>query len=1292
MRTSMRAGFACLILASLIAIPTLVQAQTASSGRVSGTVTDPTGAVIPGATVEISNASTGVSRTVETNAVGIFVIPDVPAGTYTVSVKSAGFRTTTMTGVKVDAAKSFNLDFQLELGQTTEVVEVESVGTIELQTTDATVGSVIGGEALLRLPTINRSVTGLLLRQPLVQPGEGVSEIFGGQVAGARSDQSTFLLDGGESTSNVEGTGGYNTGQDGVPQAMIPTPAESIEEFRVSTTNPNATFGRSMGGQMVMQTKRGTNDIHGSAYWYHQNDNLNANGWDNNFNGIEKQELKDNRFGFSAGGPIVSDRTFVYGHYEGRRFPRTASTTRSTPTQSMRDGILTFPDGTGADIQYNFNLANGPLTTACGATGDQACDPRNLGINSTMSAFFNIMPLPTSTSGDPNFKTFRAPFDDTLDTDFAVVRLDHQFGDNWNWFSSYRYFSSDDPHNGQIDISGLTCASGVQVCSAGGNPLEPRYVVTGLNGQITPNFTSETRYSYARHWWFWTRTAPFSPVAGSDVAILASRIAEPINFDAQQARNRLWNGKDNFVSQNFNYITGGHTVQFGANYRNQSIIHGRSDKVTGGLTSGPTMFLDDSSFISTPSSLRPPTCSATLTTNCILSSDIGLWNDLVAVTLGMVDNMTRVVVSDSNFVPQPNLLLNIVDVTIEAVEVYAQDIWRVTPALTLTAGLTWQVQVPPEEATSRQSIPVFADTLTPVRVNQYFANRAAAARAGDVFNPTLAFMPVTAVAGLKRPMDIDWDNIGPRVSFAWNPSFDNPIFGDRKTVIRGGWSLTFTRMNGVGMVMTPALGPGVSQVAACNGPDRSGTCTSVAQTAATAFRVGEDGSTLNLPPLPSGFPLIPSDGNNGPIWGETRGFMIDPGMRLGKAHSFNLTWQRELGNDYILEVGYVRRVGENLQQAIDINSMPGFQLDPASGQTYGEAFDALALELRAGVAIAAVTPQPFFENQFINVDPATYLSSTEALADFFSGDITTGFMGDVAIFADAFGFRPAGQEFMNTQVLIDNWTTDGGRSNYDAAFFSLRRRFSGGMTFDLNYTWSHALDQAGLSQQWISGVTDPWDFDADYATSFGDRTHVWNLHGFWDLPFGSGRRFSTDSGALDRVVSGWYVSGIFTGSSALPLCVGTGGGNFGGFLGATCSVPNGVVNPGSNSVHSGIVGSGGVGIDSDPSSGGTGLNLFGDPEAVFNSFRRPLYTQDRRAQTRGHIRGLPRWNADLSFGKKTSITETVNFVLQIDLLNALNHVDMDNPTVSLNSARSFGDIASQFRGPRTIQIGLRFEF
>lgn len=472
--------------------------QTAATATITGIVTDPAGAVLAGASIELVDLATNQVRKQTTNEAGHYIFTAVLPGIYKITASMPGFRHAVVPSLKVDVAKSYQVNLTLEVGQIAEVVEVTAGAGVELQTLDATVGATIGGEQLLRLPTINRSSIALFTLQPTVQPHRGVGVNFGGQVAGARSDQSTFNLDGADATDLVAGTSNYTAGAiDWVgPTPMIPVPAESIEEFRVGTTNPNATFGRSAGGQVSLVTKRGTNELHGSAYWYHQNDQLNANRWEFNRVGIKEPELKDNRFGFSAGGPIVKDRTFIFGHYEGRRLPKSESVLRMVPTETLRQGILRFRDAAGNVVTYNV----------------KDFDPRGIGLSPVVRELWSRLPEGNDpTVGDGlNTIGFRAAARAPLTMDFAVVRLDHHFSPNWRFYGTYRYSSQEVLDVTQLDIAGIVKGNPRgQAIPTASTPVEPRFVSARLTGQITPTLVNELIFGFARNWWAYKRVAPF---------------------------------------------------------------------------------------------------------------------------------------------------------------------------------------------------------------------------------------------------------------------------------------------------------------------------------------------------------------------------------------------------------------------------------------------------------------------------------------------------------------------------------------------------------------------------------------------------------------------------------------------------------------------------------------------------------------------------------------------------------------------------------------------------------------
>ena len=392
-----------------------VWAQNAAAGVVSGQVTDQQGAALPGATVRLTELSTNSSTSLTSNEAGRYTFPTVSPGTYDLTVSKEGFSLTRMPARKVDVGLALTINVSLQLGQTSTVVEVSASAGAELQTMNATVGSTITGDALQYLPNLGRDASTLATLQV------GVTAF--GNTAGANQDQNSFQLDGGNNSSDMDGnqrtytpsngyTGTASTG--GSPSGVMPTPVESIEEFKVGTSNQTADFSGAAGSEIQMVTKRGTNTFHGAAYDHYFAANVGAaNLWKNNHtpsSGLPYTPLPAthrNRFGFAGGGPltpkIAGGKTYIFANYEGFRFPQTTTFEKAVPSLLLRNGIVQIPNAAGVYQAYNLN--NVPVTVN-GVTYQPAtcsgsfCDPRGLGFNPIIKQIWNsMMPLPN----DPQF-------------------------------------------------------------------------------------------------------------------------------------------------------------------------------------------------------------------------------------------------------------------------------------------------------------------------------------------------------------------------------------------------------------------------------------------------------------------------------------------------------------------------------------------------------------------------------------------------------------------------------------------------------------------------------------------------------------------------------------------------------------------------------------------------------------------------------------------------------------------------------------------------------------------------
>ena len=533
----------------------------------------------------------------------------------------------------------------------------------------------------------------------------------------------------------------------------------------------------------------------------------------------------------------------------------------------------------------------------------------------------------------------------------------------------------------------------------------------------------------------------------------------------------------------------------------------------------------------------------------------------------------------------------------------------------------------------------------------------------------------------------------PRLALSWNPSFSDgflhTLFGSGKTVIRGGWARAFDRINGVGVVLTPALGIGFGDLSVCRKPSLAGACDGGGTTANT-FRIGVDGNHLSMPPLPALSSGVIIPGVNS-IY-ENRDFRLDPRRQIGGTDMFDLTVQRELPGNMLLEVGYVGRLARDLTQNIDVNHVPYMFTPKGVNQSYAQAFDAVAAQIQAGVAATAVTPQPWFEHML-------GAGGTVSAAKSENGYFATHGAGAAWLDLES-NFVTGPMTASANQIASIDWTESNGHSAYNAGFITLRKRPTHGLAFDLNYTLSHSLDTLGLTQENTCAITDAYFVDRSYAPSLFDRRHTFNMLVNYELPFGRGKGMATSEGA-DKVFGGWSVSGVYTLGSGLPMMVydfGACGSEFGStpFNGA----PIGLIKTTSGSISTSRHNSPTINNFGTNSGPGGFPNVFADPDAIAAQFRYPTFADNRLGL--GAIRGLLRWKFYFGVSKRTRITERFSTRFDVQFVNVFNHPMLcgcasgqyfnTEANADLSSPETFGVLSQQFNSPRYIQIGLRFDF
>ena len=1294
-RAVLLASFLAFVLALA---PAALFAQTATQGLVNGVVTDPSGAVVPNAQVTLTEQGTNAVQTSLTDSAGHYAFPAVNPGDYALAVTAKGFRTTQISQVHVEVLKSVTVNLTLELGAATQTVEVTGAGeNAQLQTTDASVGTELEGIALQRLPSFTRSANSLMFLQPAVTPSEPMSsavgspsDIFGGNISGARSEQITILLDGGDATSDLEGSNNY-IGAPGEPEPspVVPIPQETTEEFRVTESNPNADFGRSSGGEVAMVTKHGTNSIHGSGYEYHSDDGMDGNSWTNDTFDLGKPHQVDNRFGATVGGPVLKDRIFFYAGYEGRRFHNAQTFNTEVPNDQMRAGILEFPNAQGASVLYPLQPGN--ITTACGGV---SCDPRGIGMSPTIKAQLALYPQPNNTALGDGFNTAGYAFTTPtpIDEDIGVMRMDFKLNSKWSVFATYHTADISRVGTEQIDILGTPH-------SVSADPFYPGYVSFEVTGQLTPTLTTVTHGSYLHNWWAWDRQAPAPLVSGTAEALelageglgqndsTAKLLADPVNINTQQARGRIWNGHDWYMGQDFSWVHGNHIFQFGGSFDIWNDHHLRTDDVLGGLTSAPINYVEatgngSGEFMSVGPAYTPTNLN---------QSYLLRWDELYATVLGLVDRDAQIATYSGTFQANPLGSPLFDNVHIPSFYTYFQDVYKLRPSLTLTVGVNWGVQLAPSEAQGKEVVLTYANSNSPVNYYEYLNNRANALQNGGTFDPQFGYTPVASLGGpLHGEMRTTaWGDLGPRVSLAWNVPYHNWLFGENnQTVIRGGYALVYDRTSAVSEALNPLLTGGLANVDACGGPLMTGGCSQAGTTPATAFRIGVDGTSVPIPtPTAEAIPLVPSGTGTAPF-GLFLSASLDPYKTPGHSHNVDLTIQRALPHNLLVELGFIGRFSRNLSQGVELDA-PDYRTRIA-GQTEAQAFDAVATQLRNGVKPSAVTPQPFFEHAGGGCSVAEAANGVAAgtpCTQFYAGlDSTDPTNGALSFFMQTVD-TSMNNPIDDLQVFEWSSISDKGFSNYDAGFLQVNKAMSNGLQFQFNWTYAHAIGNQGLGQQYIYSANSPYNLNIDYSSELFDRKHTINFWTYYELPFGHGKQYLTD-GPLSRVLGGWYVSGIFTYSTGLPNFIGCDG-DYGSFLGdGTACLSNSALK---NKVNFSSLSTGGL------------PNVFGNPSqsaAVFSSLFRPLISQYSQVPF-DEFRAFPIWNIDFSLGKNLIATERYKLLLSGDFFNILNHPFLGTipgeeaggaESLDMNSASTFGQISGQDNQARVIQVGLRFEF
>ena len=1294
-----------LVILALCSLPTF--GQVTNSGSITGSVVDPHGAVVPNATVTVRNNATGLERTTTATDSGSFSVPQLPVGVYKVTIQAtSGFKKAEVTNVKVEIGTPATVNVTLELGSPQETVTVVGGGEV-LQTQSATVGTTINGRQITELPFTSRDSLDLVLMLPgTATPARPRSSTVDGLPKGAL----TITLDGVPDQDEGQKSG------DGFFAYVRPR-IDAIEEIQVTSAAVGADSAGDGAIQIKFNTKAGTSEYHGSGYWYHRNTWLNANYYFNNLAGLPRQLMILNQPGFRIGGPIMfphllksRNRAFFFVNYEEFRLPASTARTRNILSTSAATGVFKY--GTSGSVNL-FTLAASKGQTS-------TIDPT---IASLLSA------IRGSTSGgsinflNANQDSFSFNSPSTSLRKFTTTRFDfnltkkHHLEEIWN----YNVFvgTPDTLNNADNSFPGLLAGVGGQNSLRWSNSV-------ALRSTFKPNLVNELRFGYGDGGTvlFRPETGPgsYSYLGGyaTSFTVFApggSSTATTSPFATNSSSRNHTPAK--VVVDNVSYVRGNHTFNFGGDVDQYNFWTFSLGRLVPSVTFGTdTTDPANSMFVAAN---FPGSASADLTNAAALYALLTARVTSVAAS-AFVSETTGKYTYLGDFTDRNRQ---------RTVGIYGQDSWRLKPNLTVNLGLRWQLQAPPVSLNSN-----YAQTT--------YAGLFGVSGEGNLFKPgvTAPATVFTQVQPKTHLYNTDWNNFAPSLGFAWSPNLKSGLLrrvgGEPgQTVIRAGYSIAFVR-EGLSVVQS---------LFASNPGGILNATRSIALGNLTAGTLYRTPGALAPPVIPSApaYPLLTGTGYA--ATDAANGFL--PNLKTGYVHSWSFGIQRELTKDTVLEVRYVGNRGTDLWKQYNLNEtnviengfLSEFKLAQANLKANGGA------NFRYSPTTAGTFPLPiiaayfggFTNSQAVNCTAATTPScaTVYASANFASSTFTSLLLANNAnarsfastLYGNA-GRRAsaitaglpsnlfiANPDLQGGAFLVDN----SGRTWYDSLQIELRRRLSKGLLLQGSYTFSKALSNMYASSTGVNYQPDTLrNLALDRVESPWDLRHAVKASWIYELPFGRGHTFlSNANGLVDRLAGGWEVHGqarIQSGSAF----------SFGNvqLVGMTKqelqkSIVIRKVPTGSASVFylpdDIILNTRRANNVCFPGSTGCDANGF------TTSLGAPTGRYIAPANSNGCIQGYfgqcgfanlvmygPRFSRfDISLVKKTKITETVNFELRTEFLNAFNNINFkigsqsaEVTSVAGFSGSTFGQTSNAYQdlsttndpGGRMVQIVVRLNF
>jgi hypothetical protein len=1324
--------------ASLFAV-TGASAQTGTSS-LHGTVFDNSRAAVAGAKIVLVNPAQGLERDATTPASGEFEFLALPPGTYVLTVEKDGFKKYEQSKLQLLVNVPNTVNVILQVGSVNTQVEVSAL-TETINTTDASLGTAFNENQVKQLPLESRNVPDLLsLQAGVVYTGNRPDinanvDTRSGSVNGSHSDQSNVTLDG----VPVNDKGSYSF------TSVLPVTLDSVQEFRVTTSNYGADEGVSSAAQVALVTKSGTNTFHGSAYEYNRNSYSSANDYFVKSAQLESNspnkppKLNRNIFGASLGGPIKKDRLFLFLNFEGYRDAEAISAVRTVPTASLRDGVVEYLCATNPDGSLNTTLCPGNTVTGLTSGSSYSAPPGYLALSpqqiTKMDSCVNpanpcLAPIPGPNPTVISYmKTTYGAFavndqttGDLLNTAGYRFRAPTNTKKNW-YIAKLDYNITRDARHRLSVSAALANENNAGAPFLPGGPAEHdivnynKGIIAGYSAVISSTLVNNFRYGFVRQslGTIGDSNKPWNYLSAFSQGITySSAFQRPVN---------------NFTDD-ISWIHGKHTLQFGFQL---AFLRNPETNSNNSFSSGyanQNWLLDSGLSTSNSSPLNP----ANNNYPAVDTSFQGNYDSSITSLLGMITLGNAVYNYGRNGKPTPPGAPVTRHFAENSYEMYVQDVWKVKPSLTVTAGLRYSLFSPPWETKGLEVTPTMS-------LNTWFQDRRAGMLQGvpSSVQPMITYDWSGPANGKTGYYGWDYHNFGPRLALAWSPGYSSGLLGSLfggkgKSSIRAGFGIVYDRV-GESLVDTFDQTGSFGLASQFNNP--SNVEQSNFAPRLTDMNVIPTPDYIGNPILPpdtgSSFPKLYPPGAGAITWG------IDDKLKTPYSYTLDLAVSRELPSGFSLDVAYVGRLSHRLLAQDDL-ALPLDIYDKNAGIDYFAAEIALAKAFRPALkanqnnATIGFSPsslpanvQQFWRDQIqpiangvpyrisgcTGIDSGgnpVVLSTTDPVVFAFDTFCSTHFNDSLGLYKIDFNGMPGFDPTMPGSKSNQLYYFVGGQyayyssqfsslyawrsiapANYHAMEVSLHHRMSHGFQFDLNYTFSKSIDISSNAERVGPGsnssllepnsnIINAWNPSTQRGVSSYDLTHQFNANWIFEMPFGRGRRIGHDSSrAADAFIGGWQLSGLFRMTSGFPISVDNGTSNY-----PTNFELEGNANQVAP-VRTGVYFN-------------TGRpNLFANGPAAISSFD---YAYAGQAGQRDIIRGDGFFGFDLGLAKRWTMPWSERHSLQFrwEVFNVPNTVRFDvqagliNGGLGLGSGGSFGNYGGLLTNPRIMQFALRYEF